>query len=71
MRATMAAVSQGETCAGVEIQHEIRKELSVIFACCFLLRESRKNNLSQEQLRLLKRIEHCAGRIRDLSRAGA
>jgi hypothetical protein len=49
------------------LQHELRTELSVICACCFLLRETLEKTLSEEQRGQLNKIERSAGRIRDLS----
>jgi K+-sensing histidine kinase KdpD len=48
--------------------HELRKQLSVIFACCYLLRETLQGTLSADQLRQLNKIEHGARKIHDLTK---
>lgn len=48
------------------LQHELGTQLSVIFACCFLLRETLREILSEEQQGQLDKIERSAERIRDL-----
>ena len=48
------------------LQHQLGTELGLIFACCHLLRESMQKPISRDQLRLLSKIEHSAGKIRDL-----
>jgi K+-sensing histidine kinase KdpD len=50
------------------LSHKLRTELSVIFACCFLLRETHEETLSDDQLRQLRKIEHSARKIHDLSK---
>jgi hypothetical protein len=48
------------------LQHELGKELSVILACCFLLRENLRDALSAEELRQLYKIERSAEKIHSL-----
>jgi NTP pyrophosphatase (non-canonical NTP hydrolase) len=67
MRAMLQKAKNGKRATPEDIQHELGKELSVIFACCFLLRDTLQESLSKEQRRQLRRIEHSAARIRDLS----
>ena len=45
------------------VQHELGKELSVILACCFLLRANLQDELSEEELRQLHKIERSAEKI--------
>jgi hypothetical protein len=49
------------------VQHEMGKELSVILACCFLLRTTLQDELSEEELRQLYKIERSAEKIHALS----
>jgi hypothetical protein len=49
------------------VQHELGKELSVILACCFLLRTTLQDELSEEELRQLYKIERSAKKIHALS----
>lgn len=50
----------------VNAQHRLGTELSLIFACCHKLRETRDSVLSRDHLMLLQQIQKSAEAIRDL-----
>jgi hypothetical protein len=52
--------------SAVNAQHRLGTELSLIFACCYKLRQTSDSVLSGDQIMLLEQIQKSAEAIRDL-----
>jgi hypothetical protein len=55
-----------EECRAGKAHHRLGTELSLIFACCYKLRQTSDSVLSGDQLMLLQQIQKSAEAIRDL-----